>query len=190
MPIESLLNHIARFVKLNADEQQVLSDHLSVKKVRKKEFLLKEGDICTANYFIVNGCFRMYFIKENGQEQIVAFGIDDWWITDYTSLETHKPSLYYIQAVEDAEVIILTKTQRDNLFDKIPMIERYFRILLQRLQGASVTRLKYLFELSAEEKYHNMNNHFPEFIQRVPQYMLASYLGITPEVLSKIRAKK
>lgn len=187
---QPLLNHIARFVKLNADEQQIVTEHLSVKKIHKKEFLFKEGDVCTANYFIVKGCFRMYFVKENGQEQIVLFGIDDWWITDYTSLESHKPSQYYLQAVEDAEVIVLTKTQRDILFDKVPLVERYFRILLQRLQGASVTRLKYLFELSAEEKYQNMNNHFPQFIQRVPQYMLASYLGVTPEVLSKIRAKK
>lgn len=185
-----LFNHIARFIPLSNDEQAILSTHLSVKQVAKKEYLLTEGDICHANYFVAKGCLRMYFIKENGQEQIVAFGIDNWWITDYTSMENHKPSLYYIQAVEDSEVIVLTKANREWLFDEVPAMERYFRILLQRLQAASVTRLKYLFEQSAEERYHNMNNSFPEFVQRVPQYMLASYLNITPEVLSKIRAKK
>jgi CRP-like cAMP-binding protein len=187
---EPLFNHIARFVKLSVVEQGLLAQHLSVKRIAKKEYLLKAGDVCHANYFIAKGCFRMYFIKENGQEQIVAFGIDDWWTTDYTSMEMHKPSLYYIQAIEDSEVIVLTKTQRELLFEKVPLMERYFRQLLQRVYAASIMRMKYLFEQSAEERYHGMNNAFPEFVQRVPQYMLASYLGITPEVLSKIRAKK
>ena len=85
--LEALFDHIERFVKLNKAEQQILADHLSLLHVEKKEYILSEGDICTANYFVLNGCLRMYFIKETGQEQIVQFGLDNWWITDYTSLQ-------------------------------------------------------------------------------------------------------
>ena len=104
--LEALFDHIERFVKLNKAEQQILADHLSLLHVEKKEYILSEGDICTANYFVLNGCLRMYFIKETGQEQIVQFGLDNWWITDYTSLESHQPSGYFIQAIENSEVAV------------------------------------------------------------------------------------
>ena len=132
----------------------------------------------------------MYFIKDTGQEQIVQFGLDNWWITDYTSLESHQPSGYFIQAVENSEVVVLTKANREIAFEQIPKLERYFRLLLQRMHAASLMRIQYLFDLSAEERYQQFNARFPEFVQRVPQYMLASYLGFTPEVLSKIRRTK
>jgi CRP/FNR family transcriptional regulator len=187
---QSLLNHISRFVYLNDTEKQILTDHISLLHVNKKEYILSEGNICNANYFIIKGCFRMYFIKETGQEQIIQFGLDNWWITDYTSLESHQPSGFFIQAVEDSDIVVLTQADREIIFRQIPQMERYFRLLLQRMHAASLMRLQYLFDLSAEEIYHQFNARFPEFVQRVPQYMLASYLGFTPEVLSKIRRKK
>ncbi|MDR3679856.1 MAG: Crp/Fnr family transcriptional regulator [Flavipsychrobacter sp.] len=188
--VQALLNHVNRFVSLNTDEQHLLLDHLSVRHVNKKEHILVAGAICTANYFVLNGCFRMYFIKESGQEQIVQFGLNNWWISDLTSLESGKPSGFYIQAIEDANVAVLTKQNQELLFSSMPKAERYFRLVMQKAYAASLMRLQYLFDLSAEERYHHFNTAYPEFVQRVPQYMLASYLGFTPEVLSKIRAKK
>jgi CRP/FNR family transcriptional regulator len=185
-----IINHINRFVSLNDTEVAILLPYLQFRSVKKKEHLLKEGQICTANYFIAAGCCRCYFINDKGIEQTFQFGIENWWVTDYASLENKKPSHFYIQAVENSTLIFIDKSISEELFAKLPKLERYFRILLQRLNAASQLRIKYLFSFSGEERYNHFNNSYPEFVQRIPQYMLASYLNFTPEFLSKIRAKK
>lgn len=185
-----LFSHIARFVQLTAAEEEQLAAVLRTRTVRKKEFLLKEGQTCTANYFILQGCFRMYYINDKGVEQIVQFGIDNWWLTDYISYEGRKPSQFYIQAVEPSEIIVWNRQDEDTLLAQVPKMERYFRLLLQRNVAADQQRKRYMTEFSGEERYHHFQSSFPAFVQRVPQYMLASYLGFTPEFLSKIRAGK
>jgi CRP/FNR family transcriptional regulator len=185
----NLLSHIAKYVALTAEEQQLLMRFFKYQTVNKKSYLLTEGDVCHASYFILKGCFRMYFIKDNGTEKIVQFGIDNWWITDYMSMDLRQPSKFFIQALEDSEVAVFDRSVQEELFDRLPKLERYFRLILQRAQGAFVNRLFFLNSQSGEERYHYFNSAFPEFVQRVPQYMLASYLGFTPEFLSKIRAK-
>lgn len=186
----TLFDHIRKFVPLNGDEEALLSLHLHHKTVTKKSHLLKGGQICTANYFVIKGCFRMYVISEDGNEQIIQFGIDNWWITDYLSFDKQTPSQFYIQAVEPSEIVVLDRQIQDELFRQIPQLERYFRMILQRAYSASLMRIQYMFNLSGEALYHQFSSSFPDFVQRVPQYMLASYLGFTPEFLSKIRAKK
>lgn len=143
-----------------------------------------------SNYFVLSGCFRLYLITDTGSEQILQFGIPNWWICDYQSLENKAPSDYYIQAVENSEVAILDRSIQQELFNKIPLLDRYFRLMVQRAYTASLKRIQYIFCQSAEERYWQFSNSFPEFIQQVPQYMLASFLGFTPEFLSTIRAKK
>jgi CRP-like cAMP-binding protein len=187
---ENLVNHIQRFVRLTADEQAILSSYLNFREVARKEHILNEGQICSANHFIIKGCFRMYSITETGLEQIVHFGIENWWITDYMSLDRVQPSQFSIQAVERSSIAILHKSMQDELFARVPTLERYFRLVLQRAYAASVMRVKFIFTESGEERFNNFKQAFPEFIQRIPQYMLASYLGFTPEFLSKIRAKR
>lgn len=190
MTNEKLLLHIDKFVLLTENERSIVQSYFKNKSVRKKEHLLKEGQKCSSNYFILKGCLRMYYITEAGTEQIVQFAIDNWWLTDYMSFDSQQPSQFNIQAVENTDVAILDKKIQEELFEKIPALERYFRIILQKAYGASIMRLRYIFTQSGEERFHHFNNSFPEFVQRVPQYMLASYLGFTPEFLSKIRAKK
>lgn len=186
----SLLNHINRFIDLNNDEQQSLSTLLKSISVKKKAFLLEEGQVCKANYFVVKGCLRLYFIDIKGAEQTTQFAIENWWITDLTSFLFQKSSEFYIQAAENTEVIAIEHYNYELLFNKLPKMERYFRLILQKNHQASQMRIKFLYSQTAEERYHHFNKLFPEFVQRVPQYMLASYLGFTPEFLSKIRAKK
>ncbi|WP_316737983.1 Crp/Fnr family transcriptional regulator [Pedobacter aquatilis] len=186
----SLLNHISRFIDLNNDEQQTLSTLLKSISIKKKAFLLAEGQVCKANYFVVKGCLRLYFIDIKGAEQTTQFAIENWWITDLTSFLFQKSSEFYIQAAENTEVIAIEHYNYELLFNKLPKIERYFRLILQKNHQASQMRIKFLYSQTAEERYHHFNKLFPEFVQRVPQYMLASYLGFTPEFLSKIRAKK
>ncbi|MBS1916121.1 MAG: Crp/Fnr family transcriptional regulator [Bacteroidetes bacterium] len=190
MASENLLIHIRKFVPLSKTEEELLLPYLKNISLKKKEHILKEGQICTANYFVVKGCMRMYFITEQGTEQIVQFAIDNWWLADLMSLDAQKPSQFNIQAIEATEVIALDKNIQEELFTKVPKMERYFRIILQKAFAASVMRFRYIFTQSGEERFHHFITSFPDFVQRVPQYMLASYLGFSAEFLSKLRAKK
>ncbi|HMI06201.1 MAG TPA: Crp/Fnr family transcriptional regulator [Flavobacterium sp.] len=185
-----LLEHIDKFIKLDDEEIDTVLTYLDLHKVVKKEHLLKEGQICNAQYFITKGCFRQYIINEKGVEQTIQFGIENWWITDFLSFQNHAPSNFFIQAIENSEVISIEKQAMEELLVKVPKLERYFRLVMQKSFGASQVRIKYLFTMSAEERFHHMNAMFPEFVQRVPQYMLASYLDFSPEFMSKIRAGK
>jgi len=190
MALENLLVHIRKFVSLSEEEEEILSPYLKEKSLKKKDYLLKEGQICMANHFVAKGCLRMFYITEEGNEQMIQFAIDNWWMTDYMSFDSQKPSQFNIQAVENSEIIFLEKKTLEELFTRLPKLERYFRIIVQKAYAASVMRLRYIFTQSGEERFHHFNKSFPEFVQRVPQYMLASYLGFSAEFLSKIRAKK
>ncbi|OIQ22582.1 MAG: cyclic nucleotide-binding protein [Flavobacterium sp. MedPE-SWcel] len=185
-----IIAHICNYITLTEEDVRELTDTLQIKEVNKKEHLLKAGEVCCNNYFIIKGCFRLYLITDKGAEQIVQFGIENWWITDYVSLKSGKPSEFYLQATEDAQVVVLNKAIEEELFAKIPQLERYFRLVLERAYSAQLIRIHYIFNLTGEEQYKIFNGEFPEFVQRVPQYMLASFLGITPESLSRLRAKK
>ncbi|MEO7989156.1 MAG: Crp/Fnr family transcriptional regulator [Chryseolinea sp.] len=185
-----LLVHLRKYISLTEAEEKVLLSHLHHQSVKKKEHILEEGNICSANHFLLKGCCRMYINTDQGTEQIVQFAIDNWWITDYNSFDFQKPSHFNIQAVENCEIAFIRKETQEELFKKLPQLERYFRIILQRSFAASIMRIQYIFNQSGEERYRHFNTSFPDFVQRVPQYMLASYLGFTPEFLSKIRGKK
>ncbi|MGN7203690.1 Crp/Fnr family transcriptional regulator [Pedobacter sp. SAFR-022] len=185
-----LFNHVHKFTSLNDEEQAVLGNMLRTASFKKKAFLHEAGDVCRANYFVVKGCLRLYFIDIKGAEQTTQFAIENWWISDLTSFLFQKHSDFYIQAAEATEVIVIDRQHYDELFEKLPKMEKYFRLIYQKLHQASQIRIKYLYSQTAEERYTNFSSSFPEFVQRVPQYMLASYLGFTPEFLSKIRAKK
>jgi CRP/FNR family transcriptional regulator len=186
----SLLQHIQRFISLTEEENKVLETYFVHKKTDKKEFLFEEGQICPANYFVAKGCYRLYYVNDKGIENIVQFAIENWWIADYMSLEKQSPSPFYLQSIEVGEVMALEKQVQEELLQKVPKMERYFRILAQRANAAAQVRIKYISELSGEERYFQFTESFPDFVQRIPQYMLASYLGFTPEFLSKLRAKK
>jgi CRP/FNR family transcriptional regulator len=186
----NLFSHIRKFVSLTAEEEQVLSQHLQHQAVKKKEHLLKEGKVCHAQYFILKGCCRMYLVNEKGVEQTTQFGIENWWLADFMSFLNQSPSQFNIQAIENMEVACWDRKSEETLFEQIPQLERYFRIVLQKSNAASQWRIRYLFTQAGDERYHHFNKLYPEFVQRVPQYMLASYLGFSPEFLSKIRAGK
>lgn len=187
--IDRFLDHVKRFIPLSVVEEQSIANYLEVKSLKRKDYLLSQGDTCTASYFVQSGCLRMYFLKESGQEQITHFALENWWLNDQLSLELQQPTDFFIQAVEDSEVAILSRKNQEALLDAFPRLERYFRIVAQRAYGASQRRIRYLYYQNAEERYNHFAGSFPGFVQRVPQYMLASYLNITPEVVSKIKAK-
>lgn len=187
---QALFAHINKFIELSTDEQEILATLLKSSSYKKKAFLHEAGATCRANYFVVKGCLRLYFIDIKGAEQTTQFAIENWWISDLTSFLFQQPSDFYIQAAEATEVIIIERRHYDEIFEKLPRLEKYFRLIFQKLHQASQIRIKYLYSQTAEERYTNFSTLFPEFVQRIPQYMLASYLGFTPEFLSKIRARK
>lgn len=186
----NLTDHIKKFIELTEADEQLINAAVEMKTIKKKAFLLQPDHVCKELYFINTGCLRLYFINKKLNEQITQFAIENWWITDYDGLESGRPSFYYIQAIENTEVISITKNKLEELFMTIPKLERYFRIIQQRAFAAFQNRIKYIYGMTDEERYRHFSSLFPAFMQRVPQYMLASYLGFTPQFMSKIRAKK
>lgn len=186
----NFITHIRQFVELDENSIEVLLRHVQHITLKKKEFLLKEGQICRSVYFVEKGCLRMFFIDNKITEQITQFALEHWWISDFMSFTNHKPSEYFIQTVEKSEIIVIDEQSFEALLKELPEMERYFRIVMQRAWAASQLRVKYMYELSKEEFYYHFCTSFPEFVQRVPQYMIASYLGLTPEYVSELRKKK
>jgi CRP/FNR family transcriptional regulator len=187
--VPQLVTHIRKYVELSDDDARTLLSFTELTTLKKKTFLFEEGQVCPGNYFVEKGCLRLFFINDKGTEQTTQFALENWWIADYMSLEMRTPSGFYLQAIEPAEVWIVPKRKEDELLQALPQLERYFRLILHRAYAASQLRFKYHYNFSREEQYHHFNSLQPEFVQRIPQYMLASYLGFTPEYLSEIRKK-
>lgn len=186
---EELHRHIQKFIKINDEDFKQISKYFNKSNIRKKENLLIAGQVCRFNYFVVKGCLRMFFIDEKGVEKTTQFALEHWWLADYFSFMQQRPSQFYIQAVEHSEIWTISLPEQEELLEKFPKMERYFRMVHQTTNAATQVRIKYLYDLSREEMYRHFCTYFPEFIQRVPQYLLASYLGMTPEYLSELRAK-
>lgn len=186
----NFIKHIRKYVDLDDHSIEVLNRYIKPTSLKKKEFLLKEGQICRSIYFVEKGCLRMFFINDKMAEQITQFALEHWWISDFMSFMDSKPSGYFIQTVEKSEILSIDARSFDAMVSELPQMERYFRIIMQRAWAASQLRIKYMYELSKEEFYNHFCRSFPEFVQRVPQYMIASYLGLTPEYVSELRKKK
>lgn len=186
----NLTEHIRKYVDLNEQDVQNLNKYTVTKTYRKKEYLLLSGQVCRSLHFVEKGCLRMYFINSKSSEQITQFALENWWISDFFSFTDNKPSEYFIQTIEASKIISIELNLYDELLMNLPQMERYFRIIMQKNIAASQLRMKYLFEMSKEEFYNHFITSFPDFVQRVPQYMIASYLGLTPEYVSELRKRK
>ena len=186
---ELFKNHIEKFTKISDEEFSDILPFFQLQNVKKKENLLVVGNVCRYHYFVLSGCLRKFFINEKGMEQTTEFAIENWWITDNIAYEHHLPTEFNIQAVENSEILRIDYPTQEKLLIAFPKMERYFRFIYQRAYAASQMRIKYLYEYSKEDFYHFFNNQFPEFVQRIPQHLIASFLGFTPEYLSEIRKK-
>ncbi|MGZ3959111.1 MAG: Crp/Fnr family transcriptional regulator [Flavisolibacter sp.] len=185
-----LQEHISRLIKISEQERNQILRYVTSHTFSKKQNLHEAGKVCRSNFFVEKGCLRMFFINEKGIEQTVQFALENWWLSDYTSFSAQKPSEFYIQAVEKSQIISLDYGAQEKMLQEFPVMERYFRLIHQRVHAASQNRLKALFSQTREEIYREFVKQYPEFIQRIPQYLLASFLGFTPEYLSELRAKK
>jgi CRP-like cAMP-binding protein len=182
--------HILKFVPLSDADFRAVSTYFRQTTVAKKETLLTEGQLCQQQYFVLRGCLRLFFINKKGVEQTTQFAIENWWLTDVMAFERRALSQFSIQAVEQSDILCIDNTSQERMLQQFPQMERYFRYVYQRAFAASQFRVKYIFDLSKEDFYHQFLDSHPGFAQRIPQYLLASFLGFTPEYLSELRSKR
>ena len=171
------------------EELQIFDDLLEPKFVKKKTFLLQEGEICNFEAYVVKGCIRTYYIDENGFEVILQFAIEDWWVSDIASFYEQSPSRLFIETLEDCDLLTFNYETKEELLTRVPKFERMFRLMLQRNLAATQNRLINTISKTAQEKYLDFIERYPTIPQRVPQHYIAAYLGISPEFLSKVRTK-
>ncbi len=181
---------INKCVHLTDEELAYFHSLLQPVTYKKKTLLLHAGEVCNFEAFINKGCARLYYIDDNGFDVIIQFAIEGWWISDLASFTQQKPSELFIEAVEDTEVLLIKYADKEALFNSVPKFERMFRLMVQRNHETIMNRLIANLSASAEDRYDAFIKKYPEIVQRVPQYLIASYLGISAEFLSKIRTRK
>lgn len=186
---EQINKNVCKNVAFSEEELHIFNEHLQYKTIKKKTFLLQEGEICNFEAFIIKGCMRKYYIDKNGFEVILQFAIEDWWVSDIASFHEQKPSDLFIEALEDCEIFVLTPDKKEDLLTKAPRFERQFRLLVQKNLSATQSRLINSIAQTAYERYADFLKKYPKIPQRVAQHYIASYLGISAEFLSKVRAK-
>lgn len=184
---EVLFQKFDEKIELTEEEKQLCKSFFIPKKLRKRQYLLQEGDVSKYVAFVEKGMLRSYTIDDKGSEHIMQFAFEGWWIGDHYSFLTAEPSVYNIDALEDSELLLLSRGAEEQLLQKIPKFERYFRLLLQNNVIATQRRLIGSLSKTAEKRYTDLISSCPTIPQRVPQHMMASFLGITPETLSRIR---
>ena len=176
-------------VPLTEEEQDVVKTYLTPKKLRKKQYLLQEEDVCKYIAFVEKGVLRAYTVSEKGSEHIVQFALEGWLISDLYSFLTGEPATYNIDALENSELLLISKAAHEELLQKMPKYETYTRLQLTGAFIAMQRRLTSIISLPLEERYNYLNSLYPDIVQRVPQHMIASYMGLTPETLSRVRRR-
>jgi len=186
---EVLFSKIAEKINLTDAEKDICKSLFSPKKLRKRQYILQQDDTCKNLVFVEKGILRSYSVDNKGNEHILQFALEGWWIADIYSFLTGEPAVYNIDAIEDSELLLISKSALDELYERVPKFERYFRILTQSNMIATQRRLTATLSASADEKYLKLLSAYPNIVARVPQHMIASYLGITPETLSRVRKR-
>lgn len=184
-----LIDNIVKHVALSQQEQQHFLSKTETHYYKAKTILLNDGEICKHSYFVNSGVLRSFNINDNIVEHVLNFACSGWWISDMYSLLSQKPGNLFIEVIEDAEVVLLSKENQEQLYDDIPKLERFFRILTENALVANQQRIMDNLSLSAEERFEKFSKKYPSLIQQVPQKQIASYIGVTPEFFSKMKSK-
>ncbi len=186
---ELFFQNFNKKVALTQEEETLIKTYLTPKKLRKKQYLLQEGDVCKAFAFIEKGALKAYSVDDSGNEHIIQFGLEGWIISDLYSFLTGEPATYNIDAIEDAELVLISKSAHEELLQKFPKYETFTRMNITGAYLAMQKRLNSIISSPLEERYANFTALYPEIVQRVPQHMIAAYMGLTPETLSRIRRR-
>lgn len=184
-----ILLNISKHIMLNQEEQQLFLAKTEIHHFKTKTILLNSGEICKHSYFVNSGILRSFNINDNIVEHVLSFACEGWWISDMYSLISQKPGNLFIEVLEDAEVLLLSKENQEQLYTEIPKLERFFRILTENSLVANQERLMDNLSLSAEERFEKFCKKYPTLIQKIPQKQIASYIGVTPEFFSKMKSR-
>ncbi len=187
--MSSILENISKHVTLTPQEQELFLSKTEIQHYKAKTLLLHAGTICKHSYFVNKGLLRSFNINDNIVEHILSFACEGWWIGDMFSLLSQKPGNLFIEVLEDSEVVLLSKENQEILYQEIPKLERFFRILTENSLVANQERIMDNLSLSAEERFEKFCKKYPTLIQKVPQKQIASYIGVTPEFLSKMKSR-
>lgn len=189
MKIDPLLAYINKYITLTKDEEAYLDSKMVYRKYQKGQYLVQQGDVCKYECFVVSGCSKTSYIDEQGQEHIIMFSVEDWWTSDMGSFINQTPADFNIQFLENTQLIAISHDIIEDLYSQIPKLERFFRQVVEKAYIASQKRIVRNLSMTAKDRYLYFKEQYPEIEQRIPQYMVASYLGITKEFLSKIKSQ-
>jgi CRP-like cAMP-binding protein len=186
---ERLFNYFESKSGITLDEEacKLIESHFINKRLRRKQYFLQEGDVCKHMGFIIKGAARMYSIDEKGNEHILRFGMESWWIGDYESYMLQTPSAFHIEMLEDTDLLMITRNNIQELIEAVPAVAETIKALDKQSAITTQRRLHAAISLTAEERYELLQKTYPDFMQRFPQNMIASYLGISAETLSRIK---
>ena len=187
---EALIANIQRFITLTDDERRYLSSILRTTTVRKKQYIVQPEFVCRYRSYVFSGSLRSYFVDHNGQEHTISLVIEDWWISDFYSYLYQTPATLFVESLEESTLLQLEYHAEEQLLERYPKFEKYFRILASRSVATLQKRMLSNLSMTAVERYEEFLTRYPAIAARVPQYALASFLGITTEFLSKIRSDK
>lgn len=187
---DTLIKNLGRHVEVGRQESAVIRELFTPRKFRKRQFILQEGDVARFESYVVSGLTRIYEVDKKGQEHIIQFGPEDWWVGDLYSFLTETPSRYAIDCLEETELLQVSKANLERLYKRVPAMERCFRIMIQNAFIASTQRVAASLAKTAAERYRDFITQYPHIGRRVPDHQIAAYLGITPQSLSRIRSKR
>lgn len=187
--IKPLIEYINQFVVMSPEEELILSKYVTCRNYLKKQYVLQQGDICTHESFVIKGCLNTFFVNDEGDKFVGSFAVENWWVVDLESFINQTPADFNIQCLENCTLAQISRQNSQLLYEKIPKLERVFRMMLQQAFCFSQRRIVNNLSKAAKDRYLDFKKQFPEIERRVPQYLIASYLGITREFLSKIKAQ-
>lgn len=189
MQYDNILENIRRYVLMTPEQEEAFCSLLTIKKLKRKEFLLREGDVCTDEFFVNKGCLREYYVDKKGLEHNLYFAIEDWWISDLYSRTQMAPTYCNIVALENTELVKISHQALEEFMEEVPRLERFFRLSYERsLVNQHLKNLQMLY-MTAEERYVHFRERFPKLAERIPQKHVATFLGLTPEFFNTVHAK-
>jgi CRP-like cAMP-binding protein len=184
-----IIESISRHISLSAGEQEQFLSLLHPKTYKRKQMVLQDGQVCKNSIFVMKGCLRGFTIDNNADEHVLNFAPVGWWMADMYSLLTQKPGILNIEALEETDVLLLSKVDQEKLYNQIPQFERFFRIITENSLVAYQQRVIDNMSITAEERYHNFCKRYPTLIHYLPKKQIASYIGVTPEFFSRMQHK-
>ncbi len=187
MNTEPIINYFSNILPLENGEIDTIKKVFKERRIKRRQFILQEGDVCTLNTFVVDGCFRMYFVDEKGKEYNIQFAVENWWIGDIGSFYSEEPSKLYIEAIENSIILQIKKQDQLDLFVNYPKFNQIFRVFTENALVAFQRRVLQNISSTAEERYLDFVKRHPYFFNRISNVQIASFLGVTPEFLSVIR---